>query len=205
MANSKKRCRHCKKYRVIEEGILINGGFYCDHDHAIQYANSAVLKQKTEDKQWRESMPKTKIEFNRNDIPWQHKQTQPAFNRMRVLEELKWFSDRGLNPTCISCGKENMDWCCGHLKTVGAQSNLRYDRKNTKLQCNRYCNMGLSGNIDGNKTTRGYKQGLLERFGKEEGQSIIDYCETNTAPHKWTCDELESMRAAFSKAARELK
>lgn len=145
------------------------------------------------------------VDLNRSRFSWQHKQTQPVFNKMRVLEELLWFSSRGLEPVCISCGKPNMDWCCGHFKTVGAQPNLRYDELNTFLQCNRYCNMGKSGNIEGDKNTRGYKRGLLERFGSEEGGRIISYCETHNEAHNWACDELEDIRAKFSARVRELK
>ena len=98
-----------------------------------------------------------------------------------------------------------MDWCCGHFKTRGAQSNLRYDKNNTFLQCNRYCNMGLSGNISGDKNTRGYIQGLFDRFGKRRAQEIIDYCETETSPRKFTGLELESMRKEFNKQIKMLE
>ena len=90
-----------------------------------------------------------------------------------------------------------MDWCCGHFKTRGSQGNLRYDEKNTYLQCNKFCNMSLSGNINGNKTTRGYISGLFERFG-DGANSIIEYCETNTQTKKWTGQELEQMRKEFN-------
>ena len=144
-------------------------------------------------------------ELNRRDISWQHKQCKRAFNRMRVLEELDWFVSRGLQPECISCAKKFMDWCCGHFKTVKAQGNLRYDRKNTYLQCNTYCNEKLSGNIEGNKTTRGYKRGLIERFGEEEGQGIIDYCETTTATIKWDWRQMEADRARWAAKSRMLE
>ena len=65
--------------------------------------------------------------------------------------------------------------------------------------------MNLSGDISGTKTTRGYKQGLIDRFGEEEGQSIIDYCETHSDPVKWTWEELEKMRSSFNKRIRELE
>ena len=139
-----------------------------------------------------------KKEFNLNDVKYQHSLTQPVFNRLRVQEELEWFKSRGLEPECISCSKKNMDWCCGHFKTRGAQSNLRYDKSNTFLQCNRYCNMGLSGNISGDKNTRGYIQGLFDRFGDKRAQEIIDYCETETSPRKFTGQELEQMRKEFN-------
>ncbi len=144
-----------------------------------------------------------KKEFKLSDVGHQHDLTQPVFNRLRVAEEKLWFTSRGLEPECISCGKTNMDWCCGHFKTRGSQGGLRYDRKNTFLQCNRYCNMGLSGNISGNKNTRGYIQGLHDRFG-EEANSIIEYCETNTKPKKWTGEEIQEMRKEFSRQLKDL-
>lgn len=144
-------------------------------------------------------------EFNRRDLRWQHKQCQRAFNRMRVLEEIEWFRERGMEPECISCGKTHMDWCCGHFKTRGAQSNLRYDRMNTYLQCNKACNESLSGNIEGDKNSRGYKRGLVERFGEEEARRIIDYCESNTAPANWDWQELEALRKQWNQRIRELE
>ena len=97
-----------------------------------------------------------------------------------------------------------MDWCCGHFKTRGSQRELAYDEKNTYLQCNRYCNKGLSGNINGNKTTRGYLQGLRDRFGEREAQGIIEYCEQKRVK-KWTCEELIEMRKKFNAEIRRLE
>ena len=213
MANKKKRCLCCKNYGIAEDGIQLPAGWFIDMSHAITYANSKRDKQKAKEKvKAKQSQAKAEKdnrkalrEFNRKDLKWQHKQTQPSFNKMRVLEELKWFEDRNLVPTCISCNKPNMDWCCGHFKTRGSQSNLRYSKINTYLQCNRYCNMGLSGNIPGNKTTRGYTQGLIERFGEEKAKEIIDFCESNTKPIKWTWEELEKMRSSFNQRIRELE
>ena len=165
----------------------------CDYKCAIAWA-----KDKESQKNRKELR-----EFNRRDLRWQHKQTQPVFNRMRVLEELKWFFDRGLEPECISCGKTNMDWCCGHFKTRGSQPELRYAKHNTFLQCNRYCNMALSGNIEGNKNTRGYKAGIIERFGEKEGQFIIDDCGTD-ADAAWTWQQIEGMRKEFNAKIKQL-
>ncbi len=148
---------------------------------------------------------KDKRDYYRKKLSWQHKQTQPVFNRMRRLEEILWFLERGLEAECTSCGKNNMDWCCGHFKTVGAQSGLRYDPVNTYLQCNKYCNKSLSGNIEGNKNTRGYKQGLVDRFGAEKAKEIIDYCETNTDAVHWAWQDLEEFRAKCSAKCRELE
>lgn len=65
--------------------------------------------------------------------------------------------------------------------------------------------MNLSGDIEGTKTTRGYKQGLKDRFGEEEGQAIIDYCESNISPVKWDWQKLEEMRKNFNSRIRDLE
>jgi len=143
-------------------------------------------------------------EFNEKDLTWQHNLTKLSFNKLRKLQEFEWFEIRGLEPECISCKKTKMDWCCGHLKTVGSQGALRYSEINTYLQCNRYCNSSLSGNINGNKNTRGYLKGLEDRFGKEKAEKIIDYCSKDRVKI-WTCDELMDMRKQFNREIRLLQ
>ena len=192
MANKKRRCSQCKSYKIAEDGIVINGTFFCDIDHATTKAFKGIPKG-------RDIVHKAKKKkLNLNDIPHQHKLTQAIYNKLRVLQEKEWFKSRGLEPECISCGKTNMDWCCGHFKTRGSQGNLRYVQENTYLQCNKYCNMSLSGNINGTKTTRGYVQGLEDRFGLLEATRIINFCESNTQVRKWTGLELEQMRKEFN-------
>ena len=194
---STRRCKNCKTKN--EKFVVIGLNAFCDNDFkcASEFGRSESVKDKQ--KADKKKHTARKKEFRLNDTTHQHKLTQAVFNKLRVAEEKQWFSDRGLEPTCISCGKPNMDWCCGHFKTRGSQGNLRYDRNNTFLQCNRYCNMALSGNINGNKTTRGYIKGLFERFGDDKANEIIDYCTINTKPKKWTGEELAEMRADLNK------
>lgn len=200
------RCKHCKTLRQKEEMITINMSRFCDRQCAIDYALDKKVQQRANAKiKKAERKEHNKKKFEVRSITKDHDLTQRAFNKMRVLEEKLWFAERGREPECISCGKKNMDWCCGHHKTVKAQGNLRYDRKNTALQCNKYCNKSLSGNIEGNKHTRGYKKGLIERYGEKEGLEIIEYCETHTEVKKWTKEELKELRKDFSAKARELQ
>lgn len=186
------------KFERVYSSLQIVCGQRCAIDYATQ-------QNKKKAEQTAKQSRKALREYNRRDLRWQHKQTQPAFNRMRVLEEMLWFEMVGLEPTCISCNKPNMDWCCGHFKTRGAQPELRYDRKNTYLQCNKYCNSSLSGNIEGNKHTRGYKQGLVDRFGESEAAEIMEYCDQFTLLNKWSWQELEAMRKQFNKKIRLLE
>jgi len=144
---------------------------------------------------------KALVDLNKKSIKWQHKKTQPVFNKLRRLQELKWFSDRGLKPVCISCQKElgNDQWCNGHFKSVGANGRLRYDFNNSYLQHNHNCNMHKSGDA------KEYEVGLIARFGEIKGNEIINYCEENNAPIKLSWQDLEQMRKGFSAEIRKLE
>ena len=193
-----KTCKVCKdKFEPVRFAqVVCMPPKDCVFEYADKKTAAKIKKQNAQQKR----------SFKSNDIKLQHKLTQAAFNKLRKLQEIKWFRDRGREPECISCGRTNMDWCCGHFKTVGSSGNLRHEPKNTYLQCNKYCNSAKSGNIEGCKNTRGFKKGLLERFGQKEGESIIEWCEANQAQvKKWTGSELSEMRKQFNKDIRELE
>ena len=147
----------------------------------------------------------SKRELNRTKINWQHEQCRPVFNKLRRLQEFKWFKDRSLDPTCISCGKGlgNDEWACGHYKTD--KGLLRYDPINTYLQHNKRCNKELSADIYGTKTTHGYIKGILIRFGEEHGQAILNHCEGNRGVIKWIWQDMQAMRKEWNKEIKILE
>ena len=181
----------------------------CATEYAMEKSRKSRERQQAkalkERKETEKVNRKAVRELNKKTIKWQKEQTQPAFNRMRVAQEMFWFRSRGIEPYCISCGRENMDWCCGHLKTRGAFPELAYDEKNTFLQCNYHCNESLSGNVYGDKNSIGYLEGLKKRFGEVEGQAIIDYCESPHERKRLTWEDYEEMRAEFNRRCREIK
>ena len=82
MANRKRRCSQCKTYKIAEDGIVIHNTFFCDIGCATTKAYKGIEKGK-------DIIHKAKKkEFNVNDVKYQHKLTQPVFNRLRVQEEL---------------------------------------------------------------------------------------------------------------------
>lgn len=204
MPNAKLRCKQCRKYVPRETMVNAPCGRFCSEEHKIDWAieNQAKGRKKIIKEEKKQDLIRKQV-FRGSDTKWQHKQTQKSFNKLRKLQEIKWFRDRGLEPECISCGKKNMDWCNGHFKTVGAQGALRYDPINSYLQCNKYCNMSLSGNLNGTKTTRGYLQGLRDRFGKEKSLEIINHCAKDRIK-SWSCDELIEIRREFNSEIRSL-
>ena len=208
----KKRCHGCeRKYapqpldRSFQNWCSYKCGVIVAKRRVASARERAKVKAIAAGKKEAKVNKKALLELNRRSVPWQHKLTQRVFNRMRVLEELECFNHQGLEPRCISCKKPRMDWSCGHYVSVGASGALRYDRVNTYLQCNKFCNSSLSSNRGGTRTTVGYDQGLLDRFGEREGQDIIDYCKSNTGPRKWGWEELEEMRRGFAARVRELE
>ena len=205
-----KRCKQCRKKHNDDDILKMkstpsNLGMFCDHDCIADWVKDNPKKIKTlQSMAYDAETRKLKAKVIPSDTQKQHKLTQTVFNRMRKLEELLWYKLKRIEPECVSCGKKNMDWCCGHFKTVGSSGHLRYDRINTYLQCNKYCNMSLSGNIAGNKQTRGYRQGLIDRFGEVKAQEINDYCEKSVVK-KWTGPELVAMRTEFNIEIRRLE
>lgn len=197
-----KECKVCKKefaptynstQKVCSPSCAIKLVEITKQDKAKKARNSDIKRVK-----------KKLNDLDRRSLKWQHKHAQKAFNRMRVLQEMLRFKSIGKEPECVSCGKSNMDFCCGHFKTRGAHMELAYDELNTHLQCNRYCNKGLSGNINGNKTTRGYIQGLIDWYGEDKATEIINHCESQPNK-KWNWQELEEMRKRFNVEIRRLE
>lgn len=193
-----KKCRKKFKPRFNTTEVV------CSTACAIEFARSSSGKSYLKKEKTRDAN-RARKELRRSTLSWQLERTQIAFNKMRVLEELLWHYERGLEPVCISCAKPNMDFCCGHYETVGSSGVLRFNRVNTYLQCNKYCNSSLSANKSGNAHTRGYTQGLIDRFGENVGNAILHYLETNKAKiADWDCEKIEAMRKAFNARIREL-
>tara|TARA_R110000822_G_scaffold254332_3_gene380643 strand:+ start:7330 stop:7956 length:627 start_codon:yes stop_codon:yes gene_type:complete len=200
--NKNLKCKCHGEYQPREKLIKNPKGNFCSFDLMVKWANEQTSKRiKRENnkiKQVRDNEIKVNkkavTELNRKTLSWQHKQTQPVFNKLRRLQELKWFSDRGLEPLCSSCRKPlgNDQWCNGHFKSVGANGRLRYDFKNSYLQHNRNCNMAKSGDASN------YEKGLIDRFGEEKGREIISYCEENNKPLKLSWQEIEELRKEFN-------
>jgi hypothetical protein len=205
------KCTGCKE-RFPRESMsrLPVGNFHsasCAILYAVQKKETArarhIAKQNKLAKTEKKKTSKAVRELDRKDVRWQHKLTQPVFNRMRVLEELKFFSGKGIEPTCVSCQQPlgGDQWCCGHLKSQGGNPKLRYDPKNTFLQHNHRCNMHLSGDIEN------YRHGIINgpRFKTMAGIAILLHCDTNTGPYKWEWKEVEDMRKVFADRCKVLQ
>jgi hypothetical protein len=183
MANSKRRCRQCKDYALVDTGRIINNGFYCSDDCAIQYAiqASAKLREKKERTDIRKAKEriKTRAEHLR--------EAQTAFNAF-IRER-----DKGL--PCISCGRHHQgQFHAGHYLSVGAHPEMRFDERNVYLQC-APCNNHLSGNIVE------YRKNLIVRYG----QKVVDYLESKHEAKKYTVEQIKEIKSKYRLKLKELK
>lgn len=183
MANAKRKCRQCKEYEQVENGMIINGAFYCSDDCMTSYAisHSQKMRQKRERADIRKEKERIKSKADHA------REAQQAFNAF-IRER-----DKGI--PCISCGRHHQgQYHAGHYQSVGAHPELRFDELNCYKQC-APCNNHLSGNIVE------YRKNLLMRFG----QDLLDYLEGAHDPKRYTIDELKEIKKKYREKLRHLK
>lgn len=106
--------------------------------------------------------------------------------------------DRQAGFFCISSGKP-LDWTgnqtdAGHFRSRGAASHLRFHEDNCHAQ-SKHDNRYLSGNISA------YRVGLIDRIGLARVESL----ESSNAPHKWSREELITVREYYKTKLKALQ
>lgn len=185
------RCAHCKA--KLEPGQRI-------HPECIDgfaEAEEAKAKRKAE-KQARMAARVERAETRKRKeaiktIPQLIKEAQVEFNRFIRLR------DRG--KPCICCGlplgegEVGGAYDCGHYRSTGSASHLRFNEDNAhaqRKQCNRY---GAGRAVD-------YRIGLINRIGLERVEAL----ESDNRVRKWTREELIQIRdhyRALNKLAKK--
>lgn len=146
---------------------------------------AAEKKQRAEDGIKREDL---------KTLPDLIKEAQHAFNAY-VRER-----DRRAGHACICCG-EPLRWDvpggavdCGHYRSTGSASHLRFTEANAHAQraiCNRH---GAGRAVD-------YRIGLIARIGLD----AVEALESDNTPHKWTKDEVRTIRDVYRLRVRDMK
>ncbi len=198
MPTSTLRCRcGCKtRGRRAEMLITPSKAAFIDESHAASYTKERTLKlRRKKEKVERQEFKQRKREFQRNDYRRQFALTRKAAQRLGNLLDA--------DKPCICCGRprDGAVFCGGHYKTSGAHPELALSLINIHGQENVNCNMHLSGNISGTKGAKGFKAGLVERYGQE----FVDYLESYRPTRKRTCEELIALRAEYSAEIRRLE
>ena len=124
-------------------------------------------------------------------IPELIKKAQHAFNA--------YIRERDAGKPCICCGKPLGDdavgggYDCGHYRSTGSASHLRFDERNAHAQrkhCNRY---GAGRAVD-------YRIGLVARIGLD----AVEALEADNTAIKWDRDTLRQIKTIYRAKTRQL-
>ena len=168
---------------------------FCDGDCGFKH-HLDKKRERLERKKQRKQ--KTK-EDRRNDKSHQIGLTQRDFNAfIRALDA---------HEPCASCGKYKCGslWDAGHVISVGANCELRFDPRNCFKQgsgCNRENRRApKNSNRDDSTVQKRYKQRLRERYGDD----YIDWLEGPHPIRKYSCDDLRAIRKLVNAERRRLE
>jgi hypothetical protein len=127
-------------------------------------------------------------------------ETIPELIKVAQREFNAFIRERDKGQLCICCdfqlgaGEVGGAYDCGHYRSTGSASHLRFDERNAHAQrkvCNRY---GAGRAVD-------YRIGLVARIGRD----AVEALEADNAVHKWTKDELREIAAKYRQKLKELK
>lgn len=156
----------------------------CSPKCAIQLANQlSDRKQKRQEKAERAAWNKRKADVK----PLSHwmNMTQRAFNDYIRARD---------GEVCISCGSTAaVSYHAGHFRTTAAASQLRFNEDNCHSQCSA-CNVHHSGAISP------YRINLISKIGLQRVLAL----ESDNNPHRYTREELDSLRAKYRALLREI-
>ena len=125
-------------------------------------------------------------------IPQLIKEAQTAFN--------SFIRTRDAQEPCICCGRPLGEgdvggaYDCGHWRSTGSASHLRFHEDNAHAQrkaCNRW---GAGRAVD-------YRIGLVARIGLARVEAL----EADNTPHKWQREELIAIKAKYVQKLKDLK
>lgn len=184
------RCPHCKG--KLDAGQRIHA------ECITPWADAQQAKaERAEAKKARAAAKVARADVRRRKeaiktIPDLLKEAQHAFNA--------YVRARDANRPCICCGRPLGDgdvggaFDCGHYRSIGSASHLRFDERNAhaqRKQCNRW---GAGRAVD-------YRIGLVARIGLE----AVEALESDNAPRKWLREELIYIRDTYRAKLKELK
>jgi len=164
---------------------------WCGPDHGEVIARERIAKAKAKQQRQERARDRNKVESMKT-LPQLLKEAQSAFNAVVRLRDML------AGHPCISSGRP-LDWSgnavdAGHYRSVGSAPHLRFNEDNVHAQ-SKHDNQWKSGNaVD-------YRIGLIARIGLARVEAL----ESNNEIHKWTHDEVRSIRDQYRAKLREMK
>lgn len=126
--------------------------------------------------------------------------TIPQLIKEAQIEFNAYIRERDKNQPCICCGQPlgtdavGGGYDCGHYRSTGSASHLRFDERNAHAQrkhCNRY---GAGRAVD-------YRIGLVQRIGLV----AVEALEADNEPIRWNRETLRQIKVIYRAKTRELR
>ena len=181
---NKRRCVFCREYFDMAGMIKPNNGWFCSIAHMASHG--LIKSRKNKAKADKKAHSKKKRELKDNDKSFQTKKTQEIFNR--------WVRVRDNSDPCISCLRfHDGQYHAGHYRTVGANPELRFDKRNCHKQC-APCNNHLSGNIVN------YRVNLINKISSKSVREL----EGPHKPKRYTVANLKTIQKWYKRKTNRL-
>lgn len=181
--NSKRKCKHCREYHLIEGSIKTPSGWFCSREHAAEFAieKSRAQKEKKQRAQAREARQAVK------PIGYWMKRAQAAFN--------SYIRERDLHEPCVSCERYHEgQYHAGHYRSTGAAPMLRFEELNCHKQCSA-CNNHMSGNLVK------YRLNLISKIGFER----VEWLEGPHEPKRYRKEDYQAIESEYKEKLKQLK
>ncbi|MFP2768061.1 recombination protein NinG [Oceanisphaera sp. KMM 10153] len=183
MANSKRRCKHCREYHPAPAGIKTPGGWFCSVAHAADFAQGKVRTERARDHARMHRQRKMDVK----PIGYWMKRAQAAFNA--------YIRERDAVEPCISCGRHHDgQYHAGHFRTTGAAPELRFEEANCHKQC-APCNNHLSGNLVA------YRVSLIDKIGL----AWVEWLEGPQEPKRYRKEDYQAIEAEYKNKLKLLQ
>lgn len=190
MANKNKKCKSCKEFCSVDDGMQTMRGFFCDYDTCMKGELAKIDERKKK---------KADVEFNRETKRMKAK-VKPLSKALSEAQTVfnKYVRLRDYYLGCVSCRKPaswDGQWHASHFHSRGKSSFLRFNLWNVHKSCS-VCNGHLSGNL------RPYARKLKKKIGDEK----LDWLEANASTsRKYDIEYLNRFKKIFAKRCRILE
>lgn len=191
MANSKRKCKHCKEYST--EWVTVPAGTFCTIEHATEWVRTKAGKSNAE---------KVRKTAHREQL--KKVRRNPRAEALVAAQELARISradDNGFC-ACVTCGyvgRWNDGFDGGHYIAKGSSSYWMLDPRNIWPQC-KPCN-GNGMKFDGRESL--YTLFMIKEFGSEFVQHMQDVKKTTIKRSVQDFDEYISKAKAEIKAHKQ--
>ena len=178
-----KRCKQCGEKFTPRKPLQRVCGWFCGLAWAKVLRDKNEAKKAKEDrKSHREAILKSK------PSSYYRQKAQTAFNAYIRARDGK---------VCISCGttKPDIQYCAGHYRTRGAAKHLSFNEDNVHSQCNKNCNLKLSGNI------LNYRPRLIAKIGLARVEAL----ENDNSTVRFTIEDLKEITKVYKAKLKGLK